>query len=390
MSLRIATDLIDADNLFRHHMTCETFSQLREAGDVHPTVDGGYIVLDYELAKQVLSKPQFSVNLFEQEYNSFQSMLFLDPPHHTRLRTKVSQVFTKKAVDKIERDIDAIITACFKRIGTRTEIELISEVAFLLPIKVICSMLGVAEADFEKFKIWTTKIALLLDVPFLDEDKVNEGVIASNEVRDYFNSLVAARRDNLGDDILSALIRTQQQPDGLNNDEIATMALLLFIAGFETTQNLIGNGFWALLQNRAQLQAVQSDLNLIESAIEECLRFDPSVSLNGRGVKHPVMISGVSFSPGTLIFLPILAINRDPRVFNAADEFNVRRKPNYHLTFSAGAHYCLGAFLARLETKRLFHFLLTHYRKFELAGPMPKYRPHIVLRGLESLHLQVG
>jgi cytochrome P450 len=227
-------------------------------------------------------------------------------------------------------------------------------------------------------------MSLLLDAEYLDETSLDRAAAASEETRAYFDWLIDERRKDLGDDILSGLIAAEADGQMLSKEEIVAMADLLFLAGHETTVNLIGNGTRTMLDYEGTLERLAREPDLIPSAVEECLRYAPSVSLTGRTATEELPIGDKTTAKGDYVLIPMDAVNRDPERFPDPHSFDIARKDNAHLTFAIGPHICLGASLARLEGKVAWGRLLARFRDFEALAPS-HYREHVVLRGLESV-----
>jgi cytochrome P450 len=231
----------------------------------------------------------------------------------------------------------------------------------------------------------------MLDFAQITEDEAMKGIVAAMNFINYFNGLFDARRADPRDDLLTALVKVEEEGDKLSEEELRAMVLLLFVAGHETTMNLIGNGLFALLTNRDQWDRLVADPSLVPSAVEECLRYDGPVHLTGRIATTDLEIAGHQFHKGEQVVTLLAAANRDPARFPDPDRFDVARQDNQHLTFSHGIHYCLGAALARLEGQVVFSRLVERYPDIELAcdPDTVQYRPHFVLRGLQTLPVRL-
>jgi cytochrome P450 len=254
---------------------------------------------------------------------------------------------------------------------------------------VIAELLGLPPADRKQIKAWSDAIVPVLDGSIRDANlaSVARGAF---EFRAYLKDVVEHRRKDPGDDLLSAMIATHERDDVLTEDELLATAILLLGAGHETTTNWIGNGVLALLRHPGELARVGRDRGLIKSATEELLRFDSPVQATSRTTMEDVVIGGVAIPAGIEVNLFLGSANRDPAQFPEPDRLYVGRAENRHLAFGLGAHFCLGAPLARLEAQIAFERLLERFPKIELAGPAPRYKPGLVLHGLESLQLEVG
>lgn len=278
-------------------------------------------------------------------------MLQQDPPTHTRLRRLVSNAFTPRAIGNLRPSIQRVVDECLDRVQARGEMDVIADLALPVPSTVICEMLGVPVDDRERFTVWTSKATYALASQFLQPDALAEVQAAAMSLAAYFQDLIAARRGNLSNDLLSALIRAEEEGDRLDATELLTQAIGLLIAGFETTIGLIGNGVRALIQHPAELAKLRARPELAASAVEECLRFDGPITTTARVLHADAEFGGKLIPKNTRIWAVLAAANRDPEVFPDPDRFDVERKPNDHLAFGGGAHYCLGAHLARIESQ---------------------------------------
>jgi cytochrome P450 len=245
-------------------------------------------------------------------------------------------------------------------------------------------MLGVPVEDRDKFKAWTRDLARTLD-PILSPEILEAGDAATLAFIDYFKALVEKRRKDPQDDVLSALIAAEEQGDRLSEDELLATAILLLGAGHETTMNLIGNGLLALFRNPAQLEKLKADPTLIQSAVEEFLRFDGPVQMTARTALEPVEIGGRTIEKGQQAVIVLAAANRDPAQFADPDSLDIARKENPHIAFSHGIHYCVGAPLARAEAQIVFETLLRRMPKLRLQTEELEWRETVTLRGLKAL-----
>ena len=315
------------------------------------------------------------------------TMLFLDPPDHTRLRALVNKAFTPKAVNALEPQIRGIMAALLGDIEDPGGFDLMQAVAQPLPIIVIAEMLGVPPEDRPQFKIWSEQRARLLE-PTIGRRERDAGAAASRAFDAYFRTIIEARRAEPRDDILSALVQAEDEGERLTERETLNMLRLLLIAGNETTTNLIGNGILALLRNPDQLERLRDDPGLIPSAVEELLRFDSPVQTDFRRVLADCELNGFPVRKRDNIVVLLGAANRDPDVFDDPDRLDVGRGDRAHLSFGRGIHHCLGAPLARLEGRIALEMLLERFSRIGLLAERPRFRKTLVLRGLESLPLR--
>ncbi len=313
-------------------------------------------------------------------------MLMRDPPDHTRLRGLVTKVFTARKIEEMRQGIEAIAEGLLDKVAARGEMDAIRDLAFPLPVLVICELLGIPRQDRARFVTATASGAALLNpVPptRAELDRANEGTLASGA---YFEGLFEQRRKEPRDDLLTLLVQAEEAGDRLTTEELRANVTLLFAAGHETTVNLIGNGIWSLRSHPSQWNAIRDDPALIPNAIEEILRFECPVQAVARTVAEPIEFDGATFAKGELIVALIGAANRDPEVFPDPERMDVTRERLKPLSFGGGIHFCIGAQLARIEAEVVFSALLRRMPDIQLTdiGP-PKWRDSFTLRGLTTL-----
>ena len=312
------------------------------------------------------------------------NMLILDPPDHTRLRALVTKAFTPRTVEALEPRIRGVLGRLLDEIDDPAAFDLMEAVARPLPVIVIAEMLGVPAEDRARFRMWTTQRARRME-PTISRRERKAGDSASRALDAYFEPIIEERRAAPRDDIVSALVQVQDEGSRLSARETLNMLRLLLVAGNETTVNLIGNGLLALLRSPDQLERLREDPSLIPSAVEELLRFDAPVQVAFRRALSDCEVNGAPLRRRDNVALLLGAANRDPEVFEDPDRLDVGRNPRAHLAFGRGIHHCLGAPLARLEGQIVLEMLLERFRSMKLAGHRPRFRPGVVLRGLESL-----
>lgn len=311
-------------------------------------------------------------------------MLLKDPPDHTRLRTLVTKAFTPRVAEGMRPRVQAIIDHLLDEVQAGGRMDLIAALAFPLPTIVICEMLGVPAADRERFQGWARDLARSLD-PIVTPEIIAAADQATLAFLDYFRLLVAKRRHDPQNDLLSGLIAAEEQGDHLSEDELLATAILLLGAGHETTMNLIGNGTLALLRNPDQLEKLKSDPTLIQSTVEELLRYDGSVQMTARTALVDVELGGKVIQKGVQAITVLGAANRDPEQFPDPDRLDITRQDNRHIVFGYGIHHCLGAPLARVEGQVAITTLLRRMPNLRLTGEPLEWRETVTLRGLKAL-----
>lgn len=317
------------------------------------------------------------------------SLLFMDPPDHTRLRALVAQAFTARRIQGLRAAIEDVtaelIDSLRSRAGSGEPVDLIDSLAYPLPVRVICALLGVPAADEALFTAWSRSVARAIDPHILRGPEVDAEISADlTELTGYLTDLLEQRRVRPGDDLLSALVAVEADGDRVTAHEAVDLARLLLVAGHETTVNLIGNAVLALLRHPDQLAALLTDPGLIDGAVDELLRYDSPVQLTQRIALEEFELSGRQIAAGDEIVLVLAAANRDPAAFKEPDRLDVRRDARRHLAFGGGIHFCLGAALARSEGRIALRALLAAFPGIALAGP-PVRRPTFTLRGLSAL-----
>jgi cytochrome P450 len=311
-------------------------------------------------------------------------MLLMNPPDHTRLRTLVTKAFTPRVVESLRPRIQEVVDQLLVAVQEAGAMDVIADLAYPLPVIVIAGMLGVPAEDRESFKGWSRDLARTLD-PIITPEVLTAGDEATVAFIDYFRALVAKRRKDPQDDLLSGLIAAEEQGDRLSEDELLATAVLLFGAGHETTMNLIGNGLLALLRNPHQFEKLRDDPSLAPSAVEEFLRYDGPVQMTARTALEDVEINGRTIAKGQQAVILLGAANRDPAQFADPDRLDLTRRDNRTLAFSHGIHYCLGAPLARVEAQIAINTLLRRLPALRLQTEELEWRETVTLRGLKAL-----
>ncbi len=311
------------------------------------------------------------------------SMLRSDDPDHLRLRTLVNKAFTPRAVSKLTKRIEEIVSEHVDALRGKRRVDVMSSFASPVPIVVIAEMLGVPPQDRARFKHWSDEVVLQLGANTLEEAR--RARRAGDELNAYLSEIAQARRSQPQDDLISALLVAEDEGDKLSLHELFATCQLLLVAGNETTTNLIGNGLYALLRNPSELEKLRARPELIDDAVEEVLRYDSPVQATSRYAREDVEIASTPIAKGQEVLAMLAAANRDPRHYPAPDRFDIERKGEPHLSFSIGGHFCLGASLARLEAKSAILGLVQAFPGLALAEPDPPYRRNIILRGLERL-----
>jgi cytochrome P450 len=393
------------------------YARIREHAPLFRSTLGSWVVTRFADCQHVLRAPQFGkgadqdatarmrtarwgipadeIAEFQEFFERRQSILTLNPPDHTRLRGLVSRAFTPSTVEALRPHV---VMLCDHLLDTLAEladggecVDVMRELAFPLPVAVIGELLGVPVADRMQFQALVRAATRILE-PMSDVADLRGARRARISMEHYFEELIAERRRHPADDLLSELIAVSDGSDRLTQDEVISTAILLFAAGFETTTNLIGNGLLALLchpDQQARLRSAVDDPSTVQRAVEELLRWDSPVQLDGRMALRDVEIQGQPIAPGDQVMTLLGAANRDPRRFRDPETLDLGRDEGPPMSFGSGIHFCLGAALARLEGQVCFGRLLTRFTDIELGDEGIAHRDSITLRGLARLPVRL-
>jgi cytochrome P450 len=375
-----------------------TYGRLRAEDPVHRTPLGLWVLTRYEDVALVLRDPRFSREGLETAFAGVDgeaaesgrrqpSMLYRDPPDHTRLRAAVSRTFTPRAMEAWRPRIQQVVDERLDRVQGAGAMDVIADLAAPLPVAVIGELLGVPSEDRASLVGLSADVARSLDALPVPADRglVERGRTARHELGAYFRHLVAARRCRPENDLVSRLIAATDQGYPLSEEELVSMAVLLAVAGHETTTHLIGNGVLALLRHPEQLARLRAEPGLSPSAVEELARYDGPVQRTWRVTTTAVELGGRTVSAGALVVAVLGAANRDPARFPKPDRLDVSRTDNAHVSFGAGVHHCLGVTLARIETAIAIGTLLRRMPRLQLATETPEWRGSSLVRGLAAL-----
>ena len=314
-------------------------------------------------------------------------ILDMNPPDHTRLRKLVNKGFLPRLIRNLEPRVREITRQLIAALRSRTEGDLVTALSGPLPTTVIAEMLGVEAERLDDFKRWSDDVVLGTSRP--TDEAVRTRVRQSGAaLRGYFARLIERRRTDPGEDVITALVRAEEEHDMLSAAEVLGLAVLLLLAGNETTTNLLGNAVRALLNHPAELAKVRADRALVPSLVEEVLRYDPPVQLIPRRTAREVELAGGRVPAGATVFLLLAAANRDERKFPEPDRFDVTRNPQDHVAFGYGIHYCLGAPLARLEGRIALESLLFDCPPFTCTREQLPQIASVIVRGVQTLPLR--
>jgi hypothetical protein len=349
------------------------------------------LLRDRNVDATLASLPETEREALRPLFGAFgKQMLFLDPPAHTRLRGLVSKAFTPKAVEGVRASIERMVDAQISARAPSGQMDVIADVAHPLPFTVICEILGVPEESRARFRGWSHDYMTFLSSIPPPPEVLARAARSVVEMSDYLRPLAAERRARPGEDLLSALLHAEEQGQILGEEELFANILLLFLAGHETTTNLIGNGLWLLLRSPGEIERLRADPGLWPSAVNELLRYESPIRLTAGHAGEDIDFKGHQIRNGQFVFLLLAAANRDPEQFADPDRVDVGRKENRHLAFSQGGHFCLGAPLARMEGEIALRALVNRLPGLRLAESAPDFAVSLGVRGLRSLPVLFG
>lgn len=376
------------------------YHRLRDLNPVHRTSLGMWVLSRYDDCWAAMRDPRFGKAYAQQVEQRFgadwrshpaltsgeHSMLNTHGPEHTRLRKLVSKSFTPRMIEELKPVIAEVVKDLLDPIAAAGGGNILEEVGFPLPVTIIGEMLGVPAEDRPPFRALVRDLVVIFEMQ-PSAEQLAAADAAQLEIRAYFLKLIAEKRRVPGEDLLSRLVHAESDGDRLSDDELVTLASLLFAAGFETTTNLFGNGLLALLNHPAELERLRADAALFDNLPDEFLRYDGTAQLVNRVTLADVEVGGVTIPAGEQVFTLLGAGNHDPARFPNPDRLDLTRAEINPLSFGGGVHFCLGAALARAEIGITFRSLLERFGTIELAGEPPRFQDRLTLRGLTSLNV---
>jgi cytochrome P450 len=376
------------------------YHQLRQAAPVHRAKLGMWVLSRYDDCWAAMRDPRLGKEYARQIEQRFgpdwrkhpsltageHSMLNTSGPEHTRLRKLVTRSFTPRMIENLKPVIERVVNQLLDPVAEAGGGNVLEAVGFPLPVTIIGEMLGVPEADRPQFRGLVRDLVAIFEMQPTAEQMASADA-AQLAIRAYFLKLIAEKRRQPGDDLLSNLAMAEAGGDRLSDDELVTLASLLFGAGFETTTNLFGNGLFALLRQPEQLDLLRRDASLFANLPDEFLRYDGTAQLVNRVTEASVDVGGVTIPAGEQVFALLGAGNHDPARFPNPDRLDVTRTDIQPLSFGGGVHFCLGAALARAEIEITFRTLLQRFDHLELTGDEPRFQDRLTLRGLTTLNV---
>lgn len=366
----------------------------------------GWVITRYEDVKRVLRNDNFSADRISPFFDAMPPekqqpikelirylntwVAFKDPPEHTRLRQLMRTVFTPAAVTEMSGFIESAVDHLLAELKGKKQIDFIEEFAYPLPAMVILEMLGLPQSDMDLLKDWSNKMQLFIGSATTSPHKyalAEEGAI---QMAAYFREVIRDREEHPGSDMITKLLAIRDSDDTLTEDEVIGTSMLFLFGGHETTTNLIGNGTRALLLHPDQMALLRDKPELIDSAVEEMLRYDGPTGASVRIVKESHQFHDKWLESGQRVFVMIHAANHDLDAFDEPDTFDITREPNHHLTFNYGAHFCMGAPLARLEGKIAMARLIEHFPNLTLSDDEFEYMDTMVMRGVRNMSVKLS
>ncbi|MGI9371175.1 MAG: cytochrome P450 [Hyphomicrobiales bacterium] len=358
------------------------FEALRTHNPVHQNSDGSYILTRYDdivsvyrnpalwsSDKRIDFEPKFGASLLYEHHTT--SLVFRDPPYHTRIRKLFQHAFTRKALAELEPRIHTLVDAYLDELEERGEMEVVSDFSFKLPVEIVCDMLGVPSSDRILIRDWALLILGALE-PVLSDEQFEAGCKAVEDFKTYLLGLISARRANPDTrrpgEILSDLMEAEEDGEKLTELELLHQCIFLLNAGHETSTNMLSHGVHEMLRHPEQIARLRENLELIETMVEEVLRYQAPIQINNRRATQDTVLSGVQLPKGSIVHMMLGAANHDPAQFENPESFDIGRKPNRHLSFGLGIHVCAGNSLARIEAAIAFGKLFQRFPHLHLTG----------------------
>jgi len=378
------------------------FAALRAERPVHRLPDDSYLLTRYDdmvavyrdpatwsSDKKLDFKPKFGDSPLYEHHTT--SLVFRDPPDHTRIRKLFQAAFTRKALAALEPRIHELVDGYLDDLEDRGEMDVVADFSFKLPIEIVCDMLGVPGDDRLLIRDWALLILGALE-PVISDAQFQAGCAAVEDFKAYLRALVAERKarptDGRSGEVLSALIAAEEDGEKLTELELLHQCIFMLNAGHETSTNMISHGVHELLRRPDTVARLRDEPELIDTCVEEVLRYQAPIQINNRRALQDTELSGVALPAGSFVHLMLGAGNRDPAQFPAPDRFDIARRPNRHLSFGLGVHICAGNALARIEAAIAFQKLFTRFPTLHLTGPA-KLSPRLRFREVTELPVAV-
>ena len=377
------------------------YNLLREKSPIHKNSDGSYILTRYKDLVGVYrnfkvwssdKRTEFGAKfgsspLFEHHTTS---VVFVDPPDHTRIRKIFQQAFTPKSILGLERNINKLVDGYLVMMHEKKKFDFVSDFSFRLPVDVVCSVLGVPSEDRHLIRDWAHKILGALE-PKLTNKQLDEGSSAVINFKQYLKDQIKFRKThkhiNKANEVLSLLIEAEGLE--LSETELLHQCIFMLNAGHETSTNMLSHGLNELINHKDQYKLLQKEPGRIDTAIDEILRFQPPIQINNRRCLEKTKLGDVVVPEGTSVHMIIAGANRDPLQFFKPETFDISRSPNRHLSFGLGIHICAGINLARVEAKVAFQSLMSSFREINLLKK-PKVANRIRFREIKEMQIEIS
>ena len=318
------------------------------------------------------------------------SMLKLDPPDHSRIRKLVQYGFTNRYITSLEPEIKKVVDNCLDKVHNQDSFDLIEDLAKPLPAIVIAKMMGLPNDDLDQFQAWSEDLLVGVGGIGTSKEDIKKSGDAYEALIRYFEEIILSRKNSPGDDFIGKLIQAEESGDKLNIKEMYGTCLLLLIAGHETTTRLIGNGMFTLFNHQDQMSLLKKNYELIPNAIEEMLRYEPPVHATIRFAENEMVYDEKTYKRGTPFAVSIAGANRDPEANKNPNEFDITREDIKHISFGYGPHMCIGASLARIESRIAFECLFERFKNLELEEKNPVWGRNLIFRGFDNLKLKAS
>ncbi|HKP83826.1 MAG TPA: cytochrome P450 [Pyrinomonadaceae bacterium] len=339
----------------------------------------------HTLTAALPSEAQSEFATFNQIFSKW--MLFLDPPHHSRLRKLLNKEFTPNMIQQLRPRIQHAVNTLLDQALGKTEMEFMTEVANPLPVRVIAEMLGIPSEDQRDFQTWSDDLADFFGNSTATVEVGRRAQTSLINLTEYFRALLPKRRENKGDDLVSLLLRVEEEGEVLTEEELLAQCTLLLVAGHETTRNLLGNGLLALLQHHDQLATLRQSRSLMSLAVREFARYDSPVQFAGRAATEDFSWHGQSIVKGQTVIFLLGSANHDPQKFSEPERLQISRDEGMPLSFGHGTHFCIGAALAYTEAEIAFTSLLDRTSSLKMLDDAPAWRANSGFRGLSRLRV---
>jgi cytochrome P450 len=342
----------------------------------------------HTLTAALPSEVQAEFATFNQIFSRW--MLFLDPPQHSRLRKLLNKEFTPNMIQRLRPRIQQVVNTLLDDVVGRSEMEFMTEFANPLPVRVIAEMLGIPTADQRDFQIWSDDLAEVFGNAAATVETAQRAQNSLVSLTEYFRALLPERRENKGDDLVSLLLRVEEEGEVLTGEELLAQCSMLLVAGHETTRNLLGNGLLALLHHRDQFAKLKENPSLINSAVREFARFDSPVQFSGRAATQDFSWHEQEIRKGQTVILLLGSANHDPERFSDPEKLEISRDEGMPLSFGHGIHFCIGAALGQAEAEIAFTTLLERTSNLRMLDEVPAWRSNLSFRGLKKLPLSLS